>query len=124
DARIRAVRARQNQGRNFARLIAERQKQALPVPVPIRGAELSFSDVKPSQDTQNKVITGKEVNVSGSNHECGRVPLSRPTRRCPAKVHRLVAIAILIPLPAFVIAADVLPPAQLPESGGGPAPGI
>ena len=24
--------------RNFARLIAERQKQALPVPVPIRGA--------------------------------------------------------------------------------------
>jgi hypothetical protein len=92
--------------------------------VPIRGAEISFSDVKPSQDTQNKVITGKEVNVSGSNHECGRVPLSRPTRRCPAKVHRLVAIAILILLPAFAIAADVLPPAQLPESGGGPAPGI
>ena len=40
------------------------------------------------------------------------------------KVHGLVAIAILTLLPAFAIAADVLPPAQLPESGGGPAPGI
>jgi len=38
------------------------------------------------------------------------------------KVHRLVAIATLTLLPAFAIAADVLPPAQLPESGGGPAP--
>jgi hypothetical protein len=72
----------------------------------------------------NKVLTGKEVSVSGSNHECGRVPLSRPNRRCPAKVHRLVAIAILILLPVFAIAADVLPPSQLPESGGMPAPGI
>jgi len=35
-----------------------------------------------------------------------------------------MAIAILILLPAFAIAADVLPPAQLPESGGRPAPGI
>ena len=40
------------------------------------------------------------------------------------KVHRLVAIAILILLPAFAVAADVLPPAQLPESRGGPAPDI
>ena len=72
----------------------------------------------------HKVLTGKEVSVSGSNHNCGRVPLSRLTRRCPAKVYRPVAIAILILLPAFAIAADVLPPAQLPESGGRPAPGI
>ena len=40
------------------------------------------------------------------------------------KVHRLVAIAILTLLPAFAAAADVLPPAQLPESGGGPVPNI
>ena len=41
------------------------------------------------------------------------------------KVHRLVAIAILTLLPAFAVAAaDVLPPAQLPESGGRPTPGI
>jgi hypothetical protein len=33
-------------------------------------------------------------------------------------------MAILTLLPPFVIAADVLPPAQLPESGGGPAPGL
>ena len=39
------------------------------------------------------------------------------------KVHRLVAVAILTLLPAFDVAADVLPPAQLPERGGGPAPG-
>lgn len=38
-------------------------------------------------------------------------------------VHRLVAIAILTLLPAFAVAADVLPPAP-PEGGGGPAPGI
>jgi hypothetical protein len=36
-------------------------------------------------------------------------------------VHRLVAIAILALLPAFAVAADVLPPAP-PEGGGGPAP--
>jgi hypothetical protein len=40
------------------------------------------------------------------------------------KIHGLVAIAILTLLPAFALAADVLPPAQLPESGGGLAPGI
>jgi len=40
------------------------------------------------------------------------------------KVHRLVAIAILTLLPAFAVAADVLPPGQFPESGAGPAPGI
>lgn len=40
------------------------------------------------------------------------------------KVHRLVAIAILTLLPGFAVAADGLPPTQLPESGGGPAPGI
>ena len=39
------------------------------------------------------------------------------------KAHRLVAIALLTLLPAFAVAADVLPPAQLPESGGGPTPG-
>ena len=39
-------------------------------------------------------------------------------------VHRLVAIAILTLLPAFAVAADVLPPTQSPESGGGPTPGI
>ncbi len=62
--------------------------------------------------------------MSWSNHECGRFPLSRPTRRCPVKFYRLVAIAILTLLPAFAVAADVLPPAQLPESGGGPTPSI
>jgi hypothetical protein len=40
------------------------------------------------------------------------------------KIYRLLALAILILLPAFAIAADVLPPAQLPERGGGPAPRI
>jgi hypothetical protein len=40
------------------------------------------------------------------------------------RVHRLVAVAILTLLPAFAVAADVLPPAQLPEGGGGPAPDI
>ena len=40
------------------------------------------------------------------------------------KAHRLVAIALLTLLPAFAVAADVLPPAQLPESGGRPTPGI
>ena len=39
-------------------------------------------------------------------------------------VHRLVAIAILTLLPAFAVAADVLPPAHLSESGGGPIPDI
>jgi hypothetical protein len=39
-------------------------------------------------------------------------------------IHRLVAVAILTLLPAFAVAADVLPPAQLPERGGGPAPEI
>lgn len=38
-ARTRAVRARQNRGRSFARPIAERQKQALPAPVATRDAE-------------------------------------------------------------------------------------
>jgi len=40
------------------------------------------------------------------------------------KVHRLVAVAILALLPTFAEAADVLPPDQLPKSGGGPAPDI
>ena len=40
------------------------------------------------------------------------------------QAHRLVAIAILILLPLLAVAADILPPAQLPESGGGPTPGI
>ena len=40
------------------------------------------------------------------------------------KAPRLVAVAILTHLPAFAVAADVLPPAQLPERSGGPAPGI
>lgn len=40
------------------------------------------------------------------------------------KVYRLVAIATLTLLPAFAGAADVLPPAQLPESGGGPVPNV
>lgn len=40
------------------------------------------------------------------------------------KAHRLVAVAILTLLPAFAVAADVLPPAQLPERSGGPAPDI
>ena len=40
------------------------------------------------------------------------------------KVQQLVAVAILTLLPAFAVAADVLPPAQLPGSGGGPAPDI
>ena len=39
-------------------------------------------------------------------------------------MHRLVAIAILTLLPAFAVAADVLPPPVPPERGGGPAPGI
>jgi hypothetical protein len=40
------------------------------------------------------------------------------------KVHRLVAVAILTLLPVFAVAADVLQPAQLPKSGGGPTPDI
>ncbi len=120
--RTRAVPVWQNRERNFVRRIAERQKQALPVPVPIRGAEGSVNRSSPHR--VHKVIIDEEVSMSWSNHECGGVPLSRSTRRCPAKVHGLVAIAILTLLPAFAIAADVLPPAQLPESGGGPAPGI
>ena len=40
------------------------------------------------------------------------------------KVLRLVAVAILTLLPPFAVAADVLPPAQLPERSGGPAPEI
>ena len=40
------------------------------------------------------------------------------------KVHRLVAIAILTVFPAFAVAADILPPAQSPESGGGTSPGL
>ena len=40
------------------------------------------------------------------------------------KVHRLMAVAILTLVPAFAVAADGLPPAQLPKSGGGPAPDI
>lgn len=39
-------------------------------------------------------------------------------------VHRVVAIAILTLLPAFAVAADVLPPAHLPESGSRPIPDI
>ena len=38
-------------------------------------------------------------------------------------VYRLVAIAILTLLPAFAVAADILPPAP-PENGGGQAPDI
>jgi hypothetical protein len=48
----------------------------------------------------------------------------RIDRRCPVKVHRLVAIAILTLLPAFAVAADEPPPAQSPESGGEQAPDI
>jgi len=40
------------------------------------------------------------------------------------KVHRLVAVAILSLLPVFAVADDVLPQAQLPESGGRPAPDL
>lgn len=40
------------------------------------------------------------------------------------KVYPLAAIAILILLPAFPVAADILLPAQLPERGGRPAPDI
>ena len=39
-------------------------------------------------------------------------------------LHQLVGIVILTLLPAFAVAADVLPPAQLPESGSGPSPNI
>ena len=38
--------------------------------------------------------------------------------------YRLLAIAILTILPAFAVAADILPPAQLPEGGGEPTPSI
>ena len=62
--------------------------------------------------------------MSRSKHRYGRVPHSLSTRRWSGKALRLVAVAILTLLPAFAVAADVVPPAQLPESGGGPAPNI
>jgi hypothetical protein len=40
------------------------------------------------------------------------------------KVPRLVTVAILTLLPVFAVAADVLPPTQLPEGGDRPAPDI
>ena len=48
-ARTRAVPVLQNREKNFVRLTAGRPKRALPVPVPIKGAELSVSEVKPPQ---------------------------------------------------------------------------
>ena len=69
--RTRAVPVWQNRERNFVRLIAERQKQALPVPVPIRGAEGSVNRSSPHR--VHKVIIDEEVSMSWSNHECGRV---------------------------------------------------
>lgn len=59
-----------------------------------------------------------------SKHRYGRVPLSLSTRWWSGKAPRLVAIAILSLFPAFAIAADGLPPAQLSERGGELAPGI
>jgi hypothetical protein len=52
------------------------------------------------------------------------VPLSPPTWRCHVRVPRLVTVAILTLLPVFAVAADVLPPTQLPESGAGLVPDI
>ena len=70
------------------------------------------------------IITDDQVSMLWSKHRYGRVPLSLSARWWSGKAHRLVAIAILSLFPAFAVAADRLPPAQLPESGGGPAPGI
>ncbi|RPH76078.1 MAG: hypothetical protein EHM80_15390 [Nitrospiraceae bacterium] len=57
-------------------------------------------------------------------HQYSRVPPSLSTKWWFVKAPRLVAIAILTLLPAFAVAADVLPPGQFPKSGGEPAPGI
>ena len=59
-----------------------------------------------------------------SKYRYGRVPLSLSSRWWPGKAPRFVAIAILSLFPAFAIAAESHLPAQLPESGSGPAPKI
>jgi hypothetical protein len=62
--------------------------------------------------------------MSWLKHRLSRVPRSLSARWWPVKAPRLVAIAILTLLPAFAVAADVLPPGQFPKSGSEPAPGI
>jgi hypothetical protein len=57
-------------------------------------------------------------------YQYSRVPPSLSTKWWSVKASRLVAIAILTLLPAFAVAADVLPPDQFPESGGKPTPDI
>ena len=70
------------------------------------------------------IITDDEVSMSWLKHRYRRVLRSLSAKWWPVKAPRLVAVAILTLLPAFAVAADVLPPGQFPESGGKPAPGI
>ena len=61
--------------------------------------------------------------MSWLKHRLSRVPRSLSVKWWSVQALRLAAVAILTFLPVFTVAAEILPPPQLPESGSGPAPG-
>lgn len=62
--------------------------------------------------------------MSCLKHQYSGVPPSLSIKWWSVMAPRLIAIATLLFLPVFAVAADILPPAQSPESGSGPVPGI
>ena len=63
--RTRAVRVRPNREKNFVHLNAERQAQAIPVPVTIKGAEANVSSENPHRTDH---VIGVEISMSWSNN--------------------------------------------------------
>lgn len=61
--------------------------------------------------------------MSGSTHDCAKIPCSLSKTKWLGRIHPFVTIAILSLLPPLALSAMGAPPAVPPESGGKPTPG-